>query len=63
MAGRVFDRRGRANWDEGKREVEDKRLRERRKGGDRRVAGSDANYTGPERRKGERRKSQSGEPK
>jgi len=37
MASRVFDRRGRQNWTEEKRVVEDRRLRERRSKKDRRL--------------------------
>ncbi len=56
MAGRMFDRRGRVTWDEEKRQQEDRRLRERRQGGDRRGAGVSRNWDIAERRKGSRRK-------
>jgi len=37
MNTRIFDRRGRQNWDPEKREAEDRRMRERRSSEDRRV--------------------------
>ena len=37
MVKRVFDRRGRQNWDSEKHEAEDRRMRERRSKSDRRV--------------------------
>jgi len=52
---RVFDRRGRATWDEETREREDRRLRERRQGGDRRGTGDASTWDGVERRIGPRR--------
>ena len=47
MVKRIFDRRGRQNWDDGKRDIEDRRLQDRRAKSDRRGAERRQEIPGP----------------